>query len=359
MRYLRRAFPYAISRPVNQKRVSLHYHLGLDPGLEEGRTTLAQYRTNLRKLMEYLRGNRKALFRSIEAEMKKAAKAMQFERAALLRNQAAALHQLSRQVLFSDREIADASRDYALVELTKLLDLKKPPKRVEGFDISHIHGTDTTASMVVFTGGVPEKTAYRKFKMRTLGNDDFGHLFEALNRRFKEENVKKWGLPDLILIDGGKGQLSAGLKALEARSFESIPTIGLAKRHEEIILKKPTTPQTPLFQGLALEKAYVRESGEFITVSLPENSHLVKLLQRIRDESHRFAAAYHSSLRKARQTASILDEIPGVGDVTRKKLVRHFGSGRAVLKATPQELKQLLGARRGETLAKQLAAFRH
>lgn len=338
LHYLRRAFPYAISRPVNQKRASLHYHLGLDPGLEDGRTSLEAYRANLRRLMQYLKGERVALMRQIERDMKKSAQAEDFESAAKYRNQLFSLQALSRQVLFGDREIQDAANDKALVELAKIVGLKEAPRRIEGFDISHIQGTDTTASMVVFCSGLPEKTAYRKFKMRTPGNDDFGHIFETIARRFSENNVKKWGLADLILIDGGKGQLSAAMAARDQAGYQRIPMIGLAKRFEEVITKKP--------------------NGEFEVINLPNNSHLVKLLQRIRDESHRFAVSYHSALRQKRQTASLLDEIPGIGPTTRKKLIRHFGSASGVLNARPNELQQLLGVKSGARLAHHLKSLK-
>ena len=329
LRYLRRAFPYAISKPGGQKRASLYYHLGLDPGLEEGKTALAEYRANLRKLMSYLRGNRKALMRDIEKDMKSAAKRHEFEKAAKLRNQLQCLQSLSRQIIFSDREIQDASKDRALVELAQLVGLDKPPRRIEGFDISHIQGSDTTASMVVFADGIPHKTEYRKFKMRIPGNDDFAHMHEALSRRLKPDHFKKWGRPDLILIDGGKGQLGAAMQARSEAGQESIPMIGLAKKFEDIILPKP--------DGLDI-------------VSLPHNSHLVKLLQRVRDESHRFAVSYHTLLRSKRQTASLLDDVPGIGPVTRKKLIARFGSGRAVLEASPQDLRAFLGDKQADKL---------
>lgn len=343
LRYLRRAFPYAISKPINQKRAGLHYHLGLDPGLEDGRTSLADYRANLRKLMKYLRGERLVLVREIERDMKRAAKSKDFEQAAKLRNQLFALQALNRQVLFSDREMLDASKDQALVELTKLLSLKKPPKRIEGFDISHIQGSDNVASLVVFINGVPCKTDYRKFKMRLAGNDDFGHMAETISRRFSEENVKKWGLPDLILIDGGKGQLAAAMAAANQSSCGAIPMIGLAKRFEEMIINKQET---------------INAKPEFETVNLPTNSHLVKLLQRIRDESHRFAVSYHSTLRGRRQTASLLDDVPGIGPATRKKLIKHFGSMRSLLRADEAELQKVLGAKTGKSITKYLAALK-
>jgi len=338
LRYLRRAFPYATSKPINQKRAGLHYHLGLDPGLEDGRTSLEDYRANLRKMMQYLRGNRLTLVREIEREMKAAAKAKDFELAARLRNQLFSLQALNRQVLFSDREMLDASKDQALVELAELLGFEKPPRRIEGFDISHLQGSDNVASMVVFINGLPSKTDYRKFKLRLPGNDDFGHMAEAIGRRLRDENIKKWGLPNLILIDGGKGQLSVAMAARDGAGRSAIPMIGLAKRFEEIIVPKN--------QG-------------YDVVALPQSSHSVKLLQRIRDESHRFAVSYHTILRAKRQTASLLDDIPGIGPATRKKLIKQFGSMRAVMVAEEPQLQKVLGDKTGKTVAKYLAAFKN
>ncbi len=349
LRYLRRAFPYAVSRPIGQKRASLHYHLGLDPGLEEGRTSLEDYRANLRKLSSYLKGNRVALIREIERDMKKAARAKNFEEAARLRNQLFSLQQLSRQILFSDRELQDAAKDEALAGLANLIGLEKPPARIEGFDISHMQGSDTAASMVVFTHGLPYKTGYRKFKMRIPGNDDFAHINEALTRRLSPKNQTAWGLPDLFLIDGGKGQLRAALAARDAAGLQ-IPMIGLAKREEEIILAKPV--DDGLANRAVAAGGYLKESAEFISIDLPINSPVVKLLQRIRDESHRFAVSYHSTIKRARTTTSLLDEVPGVGPTTRKKLIRHFGSARGAVNASVDELQAVVGKQTGQRIAK-------
>jgi excinuclease ABC subunit C len=354
LRYLRRAFPYAISKPGGQKRASLYYHLGLDPGLEDGRTSLEEYRANLRKLMEYLRGGRVRLMRQIERDMKAAAKAKEFEAAAIYRNQLGALQALNRQILFSDRELQDASKDMGLMELAGLLGLSAPPRRVEGFDISHMQGTDNVASMVVFVNGLPDKAAYRKFKMRLLGNDDFGHMAETLRRRLREDNRKKWGTADLIIIDGGRGQLAAAIAARD-EAEQTMPMIGLAKKREEVVISKNGSligsSEKDLLKISAQMKAYVSQSADFINIELPDNSHAVKLLQRIRDESHRFAVSYHSTLKRGRQTASLLDEVPGVGPLTRKKLIRHFGSAKAALAASPDELAELLGPVKGRQLA--------
>lgn len=362
LRYLRRAFPYATSKPMGQKRANLHYHLGLDPGLEENRTSLVEYRANLRKLMQYLRGQRVALAREIEKEMKKAAKAKDFERAARLRNQLFALQQLGRQVLFSDRENMDTSRDLALNGLTQLLGLGQPLRRIEGFDISHMQATDTVASMVVFSNGAPDKASYRKFKMRSPGNDDFAHIYEAVSRRLSDRNRQKWGLPDMILIDGGKGQLAAGLRARDEAELSKIPMVGLAKRQEEIIVSRKSSvsgvDEQKILKAAKAQKAYVSESADFFNLTLPADSPAVKLLQRIRDESHRFAVSYHTSLKRARQTSSILDGVPGIGLATRKKLIRHFGSARAVSQASSEQLQEFLGPKRGSALFAYLSANR-
>ncbi len=360
LRYLRRAFPYATKRPIGQKRASLHYHLGLDPGLEEGKTSLTQYRANLRKLMKYLEGGRQSLSREIERDMKKAAKVKDFETAAHYRNQLQALNQLGQQILFSDREIQNASNDAALSGLAELLGLKKPPVRIEGYDISHMQGTDTVASMVVFSSGVPNKTAYRKFKMRLPGNDDFAHMNEAISRRLSQKNTSKWGLADLILIDGGKGQLSSALHARDSAGHNRLPMVGLAKREEEIVLHKNSVKDIKLesIEEVAQKLgAYLVRSGDYLNIMLGTNSPVTKLLQRVRDESHRFAVSYHSTLKRGRQTSSILDQAPGIGPATRKKLIRSFGSAKAVSLASLDELGLVLGPVRAKHLYDYLKSF--
>lgn len=337
LKYLRKAFPYSTHEGLVPKRACLLYHLGLCPGLEENKTSLEDYRANLKKLMQYLRGGRKALMTDLEKDMKRAAKKSDFETAAKLRDQYLTLKNLSHQIIFGDREFMDISRDHALIELQQLLNLPKPPKRIEGFDISHHGGTDTTASMVVFTLGIPEKAAYRKFKMRIPGNDDFAHMHEAISRRMSEKNRKDWGTPNLLLIDGGKGQVGAAIKALEALNL-NIPLIGLAKRYETIILPRKGDDQ----------KWNMEE------ISLPLTSHLIKLLQRIRDESHRFAVSYHSVLKTKRQTASMLDEIPTIGPATRKKLIKTFGSLKGVQQARKEDIEKLLGLKKATILRQYL-----
>ena len=212
LKSLRRVFPYTTSRIPGQKRATLYYHLGLDPGLEEGRTSLDAYRANLRKLIAVIEGKHINVERELEKEMKSSAKAADYEKAAKIRNQLLALQNLKKQVIFSDKEFLDISKDHALNELVNLLSIEKFPRRIEGYDISHMQGSDVVASMVVFTNGVSDKSEYRKFKTRLNQNNDFFNMNETLKRRLSEKNVKAWGRPNLVLIDGGKGQLTRPLK---------------------------------------------------------------------------------------------------------------------------------------------------
>lgn len=355
LKLLRRVFPYATKRTVGQKRATLHYHLGLDPGLEEGKTALEDYRANLRKLIAIIQGRRKTIVKDLEADMKRVAKAKDFERAAKLRNQLFALQGLNKQVIFSDKEFLDISKDHALNELVNLLSIEAFPRRIEGYDISHMQGSDVVASMVVFTNGVSDKAQYRKFKTKINHNDDFYNMHETLSRRLSERNRKAWGLPNLVLIDGGKGQLDAAIRARDEQGCSKIPFIGLAKREEQIVIHK--TKSNVNLNLLSLNKlgGFTSESDDFILVNVPHNTNLVKLLQRIRDESHRFAVTYHSVLKAKRQTASQLDDIPGIGPATRKKLIRTFGSLRAVTQATETELIEIVGDKKARQLKQHLA----
>lgn len=352
LKYLRRVFPFAEKQTIHQKRATLHYHLGLDPGLEEGKTSLEEYRANLRKLIAVIEGKRTNIIKELEKDMKQLSKAAQFEDAARVRNQIFALQKLGHQVIFSDKEFLDISKDHALTELVELLGLEGYPRRIEGYDISHMQGTDVVASMVVFTNGVSDKGQYRKFKTKINHNNDFYNMNETLKRRLSEKNVKAWGKPDLLLIDGGKGQLDAALKARDERGLSKIPAIGLAKREEQIVIEKSRS--NIILNMLSIKKlgGFVTESEDFILVNLPHNTNLVKLLQRIRDESHRFAVSYHSVLKAKRQTASSLDDIPSIGPATRKQLLKTFGSVRGVKQASIEELTDVVGQSKA-TLIKQ------
>lgn len=323
LKFLRKIFPFDYKNPHNSDRVSLDYHIGLSPGLEENKTSREEYLQNLRNLKMYLRGERVKVEAGLKRQMEAAAKAKEFEKAATKRNQLRALKGLKKQIIFSKQQQFDVSKDQALNGLSELLNLKGSPRRIEGFDISHMSGTHNVASMVVFTNGVSDKGEYRKFKIRRGGNDDFGHMREVITRRFNAKNIERWPKPDLLLIDGGKGQVSSAQSVLLDNNID-IPLIGLAKRYETIIV--------PSDDGQSFEE-----------VSLDKNSHILKLLMRIRDESHRFAVSYHSALKRKKQTASLLEDVQGVGPKNRKKLIRRFGSLKAVLEAPKSDLVDAVG----------------
>jgi len=214
--------------------------------------------------------------------------------------------------------------------LQKDLHLDVPPKRIEGFDISNIQGTNPVASMVCFINGKPAKSEYRRFKIKKKETpDDFAMMNEVVKRRYTRVLREQKERPDLILIDGGKGQLSAALKALNEVGLENQAVIALAKRLDEVFVP-----------GLAAAQ------------NIPKNSAGLKLLQRVRDESHRFAINYHRTLRNKQSVSSELDDIPGVGKVRKNNMIKAFGSLSAVKKATVKELAHVEGI--SESLARQI-----
>ena len=368
LKLLRRIFPFATKQSLGQKRATLHYHLGLDPGLEEGKTSLEDYRANLRRLIAVIEGKRKSIERELEKEMKRLSRAKEFEQAALIRNQLLSLQRLNKQVIFSDKEFLDISKDHALNELVDLLGLRASPKRIEGYDISHMSGTDVVASMVVFTNGVSNKGEYRKFKTKKDHNNDFYNMHETITRRLSERNRKAWGLPSLVLIDGGKGQLDAAIRArdeqatfqgqalLQGLSLKKIPFIGLAKREEQIVIQKGKSNVGLDLAVLQKLGGFATETEDFVLLNVPHSTNLTKLLQRIRDESHRFAVSYHSVLKTKRQTSSLLDDIPTIGPATRKKLLKTFGSMRGVTQAHNAELEKVVGIKKAAILTQYIHA---
>lgn len=357
LRLLRRIFPFATTKQESTMGSRLYEQIGLDPGLGSGRTSLQAYRQSLKQLARYLKGDKKTIILELEKKMKQAAKTQQFEEAARYRNQLQNLQGLKKQIIFSDREFMDLSKDLGLAELTELLGLSEYPRRIEGFDISHMSGTDTVASMVVFVSGIPDKAAYRKFKMRIAGNDDFIHMHEVITRRLSAKNTKAWGIPNLFLIDGGKGQLGAALRAMN-ESNVSRPMIGLAKQYEQIVVHRsyPYSTIENITKVAIKMHATIQQSDDYVLIDLPDSCHAVKLLQRIRDESHRFAVSYHTVLKTARITSSWLDVVPGIGPVTKKKLLRTFGSQRGIVQARDEELEKVLGAKQAKLLATYIRA---
>jgi len=374
LRYLRRVFPYYTKPPKSGERPSLDMHIGLAP---RPGITSEEYKASLRQLIRYIEGGRKTITNDLEKQMQRAAKSHDFENAALYRNKLNDLRALQQKIMFGDREFLDISKDRALSDLVTLFGLKKVPARIEGYDVSHMGGTNVVASMVVFTNGVSDRANYRKFKARLQQNDDYANMYETLLRRTSEKNLKGWGVPDLILIDGGKGQLDAALRALEEHEL-TIPTISIAKREEEIIVHATrshiATDVLATFIKQPQDGIAVTRSGEYLVVNLHPgqlnaSSHsknlrggsqfsqytdITKLFQRIRDESHRFAVSYHTVLKRAKQTEGTLEEIPGIGPATRKTLIRTFGSVRGVQQASKEALVAAIGESRTAAIERYL-----
>ncbi len=383
VRLMRKIFPYYLNQKL-PKKGNLDYQIGLTPGLEnyevgslEFVEKLSEYKKNLRVLARYLKGERKKIQREIERDMKIAAGVHDFELAAKKRNQLRDLSELGRQIIFSREEFLDISKDHAMVRLTEILSLEQPPKRIEAYDISHTGGQNTVASMVVFTNGLADKREYRKFKMRAGGNDDYLHMKEVLTRRFSARNAK-WPRPELILIDGGKGQLAVAIQVVNELMMKSgqapIPIVSVAKRDEEIMISRigSNIKLDWVEHKLKLppdNEIEIREDGDFIAINLHKNqthshgharnllgetsaeySDLTKLFQRVRDESHRFAINYHSSLRAKSQTKNILEEIEGVGPKTRAKLLRKFGSLKKIRETSETEIAQIIGEKNAQNV---------
>lgn len=279
LRILRKVFPY-YDRPYDGKK-TLNTDLGLTPGIEVGRSTPAEYKKNLKKLIRYLEGDRQKLISEIEKEMKTEAKLNHFERAAELRNQYFGLKGLKKKIVFSDKEFLNISSDQALLELQKMLNLSNPPRRIEGYDISHQQGSNVVASMVVFVNGVSDRSEYRKFKLRRQTNDDVNNMREIIERRLKHQ---EWDYPNLVILDGAEGQVNAVKDLLKTAN---IPVIGRDKsgdhtRNASVHIVIPDDT----------------ESSGFRSVFLPSDSHVAKLIARIDDESHRFAITYHRLLQR-------------------------------------------------------------
>jgi len=371
LRYLRKIFPY-YTKPLRQtERPDLDAHIGLSP---RPGTSSDDYKAILRKLVRYMEGGRKAIAREIEKDMKLAAKLHDFENAARFRNNLNDLRELQRRIMFGDKEFMDISKDKALSDLRDLLGLTKTPARIEGYDISHMSGTNVVASMVVFSNGVSDRASYRKFKTRIEHNNDFYNMNETLTRRLSEKNLTSWGTPDLVLIDGGKGQLDAALQArdsfqdLQGQALQQgatalqglalqrlrISFIGLAKREEQIVVHRSRSGVSIDTDKLLELGGYTEATEDFTLINLPHSTHIIKLLQRIRDESHRFAVSYHTTLKRTKQTASILEDIPGIGPATRKKLIRVFGSLRAVEAASASDIAHVIGEAKAQVLVQYL-----
>lgn len=328
-----------------------------------GDITAEQYRERVERACEFLAGQSKELLAQLEEEMKAAAAALDFERAAELRNMLDDLRKTTKPMHRYTRTMrgrlgAAIDPEADLVALKDALQLPREPRRMECFDISNISTTHVVASMVCFIDGRAANHLYRRYRIKTVeGQDDFASMAEVVRRRyarvlletgdehpeeaeFSQENAAdavarlstQVRLPDLIIVDGGKGQLGAACKELQRLGLYELPIIGLAKEFEEIYRPHRALP-----------------------LRLPEDSGALRLLQRIRDEAHRFANTYHQLLMKRRIAESVLDDCPGVSQHRKQLLLQHFGSVARLRRATAAQIASVEGI--GPRLAEQIAAF--
>jgi excinuclease ABC subunit C len=233
---------------------------------------------------------------------------------------------------FSERHDQEKARETMLRELQTQLRLKRYPQRIECFDISTIHGSHAVGSMVTFVDGEPDKNLYRHFRIKTIdessGGDDFGMMLEVLKRRFSR-GKEEADLPDLIVVDGGKGQLAMALTAMAEIGIDNVDAVGLAK------MRVQAAPRSAEIER-SEERVFL--PGQSNPLILKRNSNALFLLQRVRDEAHRFAITHHRKLRSKQTLSSVLDIIPGVGGARRRALLRAFGSIKRIEAATLEEL---------------------
>ncbi|MDE1170980.1 MAG: excinuclease ABC subunit UvrC [Verrucomicrobium sp.] len=297
--------------------------------------TRAAYLAQVKQACDFLEGQSTEMLAKLEQERDAAAARLDFEKAAQIRDLLEDLRRTTKPVkrflrAFNGRAL-NPQQD--MEALGAELNLAEPPRLMECFDISNISTTHKVASMVVFRDGKADRSGYRRYRIRSVeGQDDFASIAEAVRRRYGRvlrENLRQ---PGLIIVDGGKGQVSAAAAELRALGLENLPLIGLAKENEEIYRPGISEP-------LVLDKS----------------TGALKLLQRIRDEAHRFANAYHSILLKQRMTESLLDDCPGVSAARKKALLLHFGSVDRLRRATPEEIGEVEGV--GPKLAEGIAAY--
>ncbi|HVU16884.1 MAG TPA: excinuclease ABC subunit UvrC [Candidatus Didemnitutus sp.] len=294
----------------------------------------AEYRARVDEACDFLDGKSREWLAELRAEMMHAAEKQEFEKAAELRDVVLALERTLARTRKFTRDLTQLRPDEeSLRSLQEAVGLESPPVHLECFDISHISGTFVVASMVHFTNGRPDKDQYRRFAIKSfIGNDDFRAMEEVVGRRYRRVMTEKKMLPDLVVIDGGRGQVAAALKAFLAIDCPPPPMIGLAKKKETIIFPDARAP-----------------------LNLPLNHPGLNLLQRLRDEAHRFANTYNATLRSKKIRESVLDDFPGLGTVRRAALLGHFGSIDRLRGASVEQIAEVPGF--GGKFAADLHAF--
>ena len=302
----------------------------------ENVVTVDAYRARVDEACAFLEGKSREWLESLRAEMAAAAAKQNFEQAAELRDIVFALEKTLQKTRKFERDRPVVTPDEAAIEeLGRALAIRPAPRTMECFDISHISGTYCVASMVHFAEGRPDKNNYRRFQIKSfIGNDDFRAREAVVGRRYRRLAEEGKPFPDLVVIDGGRGQIAAALKAFLALDLTPPALIGLAKKHETIIFPDARDP-----------------------LNLPLNSPALHLLQRLRDEAHRFAHTYNADLRSKKIRESLLDDFAGLGPVRRAALMERFGDIDRLRRATAAEIADVPGF--GGKLARELHDFLH
>jgi excinuclease ABC subunit C len=296
--------------------------------------TTAEYRERVTQAADFLDGKSREWLASLRTEMMVRSGKQEFEKAAELRDIVLALERTLSPTRKFSREVVQLQPDQnALIALQTALNLPTLPVHLECFDISHISGTFVVASMVHFTNGRPDKNNYRRFSIKSfIGNDDFRAMEEVVGRRYRRLLEEQKPFPDLVVIDGGRGQIAAALKAFISLDCTPPPMIGLAKKMETIIFHDERPP-----------------------LNLPLSHPALNLLQRLRDEAHRFANTYNADLRSRKIKESILDDFAGLGPVRRAALLEHFGSLDRLRAASVEKISEVAGF--GAKMAAELHSF--
>ena len=290
-----------------------------------GKISSDAYRAQAEQACAFLRGERREELQRLEEEMQEAAARKDYENAAALRDTLFLLRQAirTRSRGLKDLSLQAQEAQEGLAVLREALQLPTVPRVIECFDISNISGTHAVASMVCAVDGLPARNRYRRYRIRTVeGIDDPLMMREVILRRYRRVLDEQAALPDLILIDGGPTQLGMARDALRELDLASVPSVGLAKKLEEVYLE-PTYLEKP--------------------VRLPRDEPAMKVLRRIRDEAHRFALTHHRTLRARRIRDSFLDEIEGIGDKRKEWILKHFGSVQRLNRATVDEIAAVPG----------------
>ena len=296
--------------------------------------TTEQYTERLGAACEFLEGKAREWLSELKTEMKAASAEQRYEEAASLRDRIDALQRTASRTRKFERNLVGTHNHRQVVKsLKEKLHIAQEPRRMECFDISHISGSFCVASMVAFKDGSPDRKSYRRFKIKSfVGNDDFRAMEEVVGRRYRRLHEEGKAFPDLIVIDGGAGQVTAALKAFLSQGLEPPELIGLAKRNETVIYSDGREP-----------------------LNLAHHDPALRLLQHIRDEAHHFANSFNAELRSKRLKESILDDFKGLGTKRKQQLLQHFGSLEKLRNAKVDQLTQVEGI--GTITAERLVEF--